>query len=104
MLTENGTRGIVELTEAGSEVDLYLEAVRGRELPWASYFVLLSAFATALVGGAWLNVPVLGSLPAHACGGFVTAAFLVSSVVFAYDSRTAMRVGSAGPPSEVSEG
>jgi hypothetical protein len=93
--------GVVELTDAGADVDLYLEAVRGRELPWASYFVLLSLFSTALVSAAWLSVPPFGELPALAGGGFVAAAFLVSSLVFAYDSRTAMRVGSAGPPPEV---
>jgi hypothetical protein len=95
--------GVVELTEDGEDLDLYLEAVRGREIPWASYFVLLSAFGTALVGAAWLGVPGLAGLPAYAPAGFVVAAFLASSVVFAYDSRTAMRFGSTGPPPGVPE-
>ena len=96
-------RGVVELTTAGSELDLYLEAVRGREIPWASYFLLLSAVATALVSAAWLDVPVFADLPAFAYAGFVSAAFLVSSMVFAYDNRTSMRLGSTGPPPGVTE-
>lgn len=102
-LVEYDSRGgVVELTTEGAELDLYLEAVRGREIPWASYFVLLSALATALVGAAWFGVPPFAGLPAYACAGFVVAGFLVSSLVFAYDSQTAMRFGSTGPPPGVS--
>jgi len=98
-LVEYDSRGgVVELTDAGSDVDLYLEAVRGREIPWASYFVLLSGFSALFVGAMALPVPPLGTLSTAAGAGFVVAVFLVSSLVFAYDSRTAMRFGSTGPP------
>ncbi|WP_380679434.1 DUF7344 domain-containing protein [Salinigranum sp. GCM10025319] len=95
--------GVVELTAEGSDLDLYLEAVRGREIPWASYFLLLSVFATGLVSAAWLDAPLISGLPDAACAGFIVAMFLVSSLVFAYDNRTAMRLGSTGAPPEVSE-
>jgi hypothetical protein len=96
-------RGIVELTDEGSDIDLYLEAVRGKEMPWASYFAILSAFAVALVSAAWLDVPPIGGFPEYTVAGVTTGAFLVSSLVFAYDSRTAMRLGSDGPPPEVTD-
>lgn len=103
-LVEYDSRGgVVELTDSAADLDLYLEAVRGREIPWASYFVLLSMFATAVVGATWLGAPPFAGLSGYVSAGVVVAAFLVSSLVFAYDSRTAMRFGSAGPPPGVSE-
>ena len=103
-LVEYDSRGgVVTLTDAGSDVDLYLEAVRGREMPWASYFLLLSVFSAAFVGAAVLPIPPLAGLPTAACAGFVVSVFLVSSLVFAYDTRTAMRFGSDGPPPGVEE-
>ena len=96
-------RGVAELTDEGRQVDLYLEAVQGREIPWASYFVLLSVFSVALVAAGGLGVPFFADLPPYTCGGVAVAAFFVSSLVFAYDNRTAMRLGSVGPPPGVSE-
>jgi hypothetical protein len=95
--------GVLELTDAGSDIDLYLEAVRGREIPWASYFVLLSVLSAAFVGAAALPIPPLAGVSTAACAGAVVAVFLVSSLVFAYDNRTAMRFGSAGPPPGVDD-
>jgi hypothetical protein len=101
MVEYDSRRGIVELTDEGSEIDLYLEAVRGREMPWASYFAILSTFAVALTSAAWLDVPPIGGFPEYTVAGVTTGAFLVSSLVFAYDSRTTMRLGSDGAPPEV---
>jgi hypothetical protein len=92
--------GRVELTEAGAEVDLYLEAVAGREVPWSSYFLGLSGAATLASLAAWQGA-VPGPIPEAACGVAVAVAFLVSSLVFVYDNRRAMRLGSDGPPPEV---
>ncbi|AUV83766.1 hypothetical protein C2R22_20690 [Salinigranum rubrum] len=72
-------------------------------MPWASYFLLLSVFSAAFVGAAVLPIPPLAGLPTAACAGFVVSVFLVSSLVFAYDTRTAMRFGSVGPPPGVEE-
>ena len=91
-------RGVVELTEAGSDLDLYLEAVSGRDIPWATYHLLLSGFAVSLMGAVYLDVPPTTLAPDATWGLFVAVAFLVSSAVFVYDNRFSMRLGSAGPP------
>lgn len=97
-------RGAVELTPAGQRLDLYLEAVQGDDIPWAEYFVLLSAFSAVLVAATWLDAVPFASLPDIAAGGFAVAAFLVSSLVFAYETHSSMRFGAGGPPPEVRQG
>jgi DNA-binding transcriptional ArsR family regulator len=91
--------GEMALTEAGAEVDVYLEAVSGGDIPWASYFLGLSAVAAVAA-----LVALAGLLPVSAAagtGGLVVAVvFLVSSTVFVYDNRSAMRLGGDGPPPE----
>jgi len=96
-------RGVIELTEAGSDLDLYLEAVSGRDIPWSTYHLLLSVFGVSLMGAVHLGVPPTTLVPEVTWGLFVAVAFLASSVVFAYDNHVSMRLGSDGPPPEVDE-
>jgi hypothetical protein len=94
-------RGELELTEAGSDLDLYLEAVSGQDIPWATYHLLLSGVAVSLMSAVYLDVHPLTLLPDVTWGLFVAVGFLASSVVFVYDNRYAMRLGGEGPPPEL---
>ncbi|MFC6941170.1 hypothetical protein ACFQE8_14540 [Salinirubellus sp. GCM10025818] len=96
-------RGTIELTRAGADLDLYLEAVAGREIPWSTYLLLLSVFGASLMGAVWLDVPPLTAIPDATWGLFVAVAFLASSAVFVYDNRYSMRLGGEGPPPEAGE-
>ncbi len=97
----DATRGEITLTDAGQEVDLYLEAVRGRGITWSTYFLALSGFAASLV----LAVSV-GVDPIDAAGsvlsGILAVSFLFSSIVFAYSTRQT-RLGTDGAPPEVTD-
>jgi DNA-binding transcriptional ArsR family regulator len=94
-------RGVVRPTGRDEAFDVYLETVAGRDIPWGVYFLLLSGALTALATGAWLGVPVLAALSGAEWGLVVSVAFLVSSCVFACESRYRMRIGTEGPPPEV---
>lgn len=97
---ENGT---VELTEYGREMDVYLETVWGKQIPWSVYFLLLSFGSTLLVFAVSLDVAPLTFLPDAAWAAFVAVTFLISSAWFAYHNRYSMRVGSDGTPPEVQD-
>jgi hypothetical protein len=100
MVEYDASRGEVGLTETGETMDLYLEAVTGQELPWAAYFTLLSVVGVLTAVAAWLGaLPMV--LPTAGWGGVIAVGFLVSSLVFAYDTRDAMQLGTSGPPPEV---
>ena len=94
-------RGTVELTEHGEDVDIYLEAVTGRQIPWATYFLLLSSLMTTVALAAWFDVAAVGVLPDSGWTLFVAITFLVSSSSFAYNNWNVMRVGTEGPPPEL---
>ena len=90
--------GVVRLTETGAEVEVYLETVRGDELPWHRYFLLLSVLALGVVAAAAVGVPLLAAAPGLALAGLIAVAFLCSSLAFLYDSRYRMRVGNGEHP------
>jgi hypothetical protein len=94
-------RGVLELTEEATDLDVYLAAVPGGEIPWGTYFLSLSALMTALVGAVLLGAYPFALVEASEWLLFVVVTFLVSSAVFAYRTRYAMRVGAEGPPPEV---
>jgi hypothetical protein len=92
--------GVVELTEAGTEVDLYLEAVSGRDLPWPSYLLGVSGAGLLVTLAAFLGA-VPASVPPAAPGVAVAVAVFVSAAVAVYDNRRRMRLGCDGPPPEL---
>ncbi len=96
--------GEIRLTDAGRELDVYLETVSGDEIPWSTYYLLLSGAGTLLVGGAWAGLPPLDRLSLGGVATLVCLAFLVSSGYFTYTSRYEMRLGTDGPPPECHEG
>ena len=92
-------RGELHLTERGADLDVYLDAVQGRTVSWAGYFIGLTGLIVALTIGVWLGVGPMGALDAIDLGAIVTAALAVSAAAFAYDAH-ASRLGSDGPPPE----
>ncbi|MFW6000274.1 MAG: DUF7344 domain-containing protein, partial [Halorubrum sp.] len=59
----NKARGVVEPTPALTDVDVYLDVVEGREIPWSEYYLGLSGVAAALVGAVWLGAWPFTLLP-----------------------------------------
>jgi hypothetical protein len=92
--------GLLELTDAGEDVDLYLEAVQGRDVPWASYLLGVSAVGLLVTLAAYFGF-IPASVPPTAPGIATGVGFFISSAVFVYDNRNRMRLGCEGPPPEL---
>jgi hypothetical protein len=88
---------VLELTADAEAFEVYLETDRDAP-PWGVYFPALTAFCTLAVATDWAG---LVALPGSAWVAFVLAVFGVSSLVFLYDTRYRMRVGSGETPPEV---
>jgi hypothetical protein len=95
-------RGTVELTQYGRDVDVYLEAVYDREIPWSTYFLMLSGVMTGVAVAAWADAPLFDHVSDASWTLFVAVTFLISSAAYAYSNRS-MRVGSEGTPPEIEE-
>lgn len=73
-------RSTVQLTEYGENLNLEI-GIDHERFGVPSYVPLLSGLSIALVTGAWLNVPVLSSVPDLVWASLIAAAFALTSVL-----------------------
>ena len=94
--------GEVELTDEADDVDVYLEIVEGRDVPWSLYYLGIGGLAGGVTLGQALGVPLLASVTDVGTGIFTVTAIAMLSLVHTYYNR-GMRLGGDGPPPEVDE-
>lgn len=87
----------VELTALADGLDIYVEPVAENKVPWSTYFVGLS-----VISGFFMSIASVGVGPLAALSGLrisivVVVAFVISSLVFAYDQRR-HRIGAGEHP------
>ena len=92
--------GTVGVTDATEDIDVYLDVVRGREIPWSAYYVGLSGLSAAILLALWVGAPPLSWFPSTVWLTFVVLIFAVSSVAHFWVTRR-QRLGAAGRPPEV---
>lgn len=90
-------RGTIDPTPALKQVELYLEIVPERDVPWSKYYLGLSAVSVVLTVATWIDAWPIGLLPDLGTAVFVTVAFGLSAAVHTYLSR-GMRLGDDEPP------
>jgi hypothetical protein len=93
-------RGVVAPEPALEDVDVYLDVVRGNELPWSEYYVGLAGVAVTALAAAWVGLWPLAAFEGLWVAAATAAAFGVSAVVHAWTER-ANRVGATEAPPEV---
>jgi DNA-binding transcriptional ArsR family regulator len=92
-------RGVVVLTEAIDQFDIYFDLVAADEIPWSQFYLAVGSVATALVTIAALGVQPFASLGGF---GYALAVALVFTAAASYHTlRDRNRiVGSADAPPE----
>ena len=90
-------RGTVEPTPTLEDVEIYMDVVRGREIPWSDYYLGLTGVAGLVVAASTLNVGPFAALPSSAWGVFLIVTFGVSAIAHRYYARR-NRLGIAGDP------
>lgn len=91
--------GTIQPTPALEDVGIYMEIVRGREIPWSDYYLGLTALSGIVLAGAAFSIYPFELLPSSVWSGFVVVAFGISALVHRYYSRT-NRLDIDGEPSE----
>ncbi|SIS01773.1 hypothetical protein SAMN05421752_107181 [Natronorubrum thiooxidans] len=90
-------RGIVALTDAASELEVYLDVVPHDDIPWSKYYVGLGVLCTGFIAGMWAGLLPFSLIPPLIGTSLVTALFTLSAVAHVYhDNR--MRLGMSGEP------
>jgi len=96
----NKDRGVVEPTPALQNVDLYMDVVEGKEIPWSTYYLGLSGVAAALTGAVWLGAWPFTVLPDMAWTVAIVVAFAFSAITHKYYTAE-MKVGEPDEPPEL---
>jgi len=96
-------RGMVSISDAFADLDVYLEVVPGGTIPWSLYYVGLSVVDGLLLLVAWLDLWPFGAVPDLTWGGVVLVSFAASAFVQTYQTRR-MRFGDEVPPPELQGG
>lgn len=91
---------VVRPTEAFADLDIYMEVLRGREIPWSMYYVGLAGTAVTLTVAVLFDVPGFTVLTPLSVSVFVVVAFGLSSLVH-YLVGERMRLGNAEVPPEL---
>ncbi|MFC7069040.1 DUF7344 domain-containing protein [Halobaculum lipolyticum] len=91
-------RGTVDATPALEDVEIYLDVVRGDEIPWSEYYLGLSAVSAALLAAVWVDAYPFTMVPDLGWFAFVVVAFAVSAAVNRYFSTGMKLGGDSSPP------
>ncbi len=100
------SKGVVEIDEEKSlvkptplleEIDVYVEIIRGREIPWAYYYLGLSVLIGAIVLAYAVDVPWFESLSPYSIFAFISVSFAVSAIIHQIVGRR-MRLGGLEEP------
>jgi len=72
---------VIRPTAKLEKIDIYVEAISSKEIPWSQYYTGLSGVAVALLFAVAVEAPILGALDPLEVGIFTVTAFGMSSVV-----------------------
>ncbi|MFC5134025.1 MULTISPECIES: DUF7344 domain-containing protein [Haloferacaceae] len=90
----------VRPTPALENLDIYIEALGSKEIPWSLYYVGLASVAVSLLLAVATNTPGFGVFTPLDVGVFIATTFGVSAVVHHVVGRRA-RLGNTEKPPEV---
>jgi DNA-binding transcriptional ArsR family regulator len=94
--------GVVELDEEGADLNVYLDVVTGKDVPWSQYYLGLAAVGAAVIAATAAGVWPMALLPDIAWAAFIVTTVFVSAMVHVYqDARN--RLGASERPPELDE-
>ena len=93
---------VVEPTPALEDLDVYIEVLRGKEIPWSLYYFGLAVLAGLVQLAVAVDVPAFAALDGTAVAVFVVTAFAVSAGLHYYYGERA-RLGNLEEPPELRE-
>ncbi|AEH38165.1 DUF7344 domain-containing protein [Halopiger xanaduensis] len=93
----NQDRGTVSPTPALEDVEIYMDIVRGREIPWSDYYLGLTGLSGLLLAAVSLSLGPFAAISHASWGVFVVVAFGISALAHRYYARR-NRLGIAEEP------
>ncbi|EMA65838.1 DUF7344 domain-containing protein [Halorubrum kocurii] len=103
VVTIDEEANVVEPTTELESLDIYVEVLRSREIPWSLYYVGLAGVAVSLLLAVATGTPGFTGFEALDVGMFTATAFGISSVAHHVIGRRA-RLGNTEKPPELRKG
>ncbi|WP_128476302.1 DUF7344 domain-containing protein [Halorussus pelagicus] len=93
----NQNRGIVELSDAAGQLDVYLDLETRPDIPWCNWYLGLAVGGLGLLTGAWLGLPPFSLVGDVLLATGVVAVYGAVAVAHTYYSRHAGGAGETPP-------
>ena len=100
VVTVDEETNVVAPTAELENLDIYVEALRSREIPWSLYYVGLAGVAAALLLAVATGTPGFAALEPVAVGVFTATTFGISAIVHHVIGRRT-RLGNTEKPPEL---
>ena len=100
VVTVDEEENVVEPTPELAALDIYVEVLRSKEIPWSLYYVGLAGLAASLLLAVITGTPGFAGLEAIDVGVFTATVFGISSVVHHVIGRRT-RLGNTEKPPEL---
>ena len=100
VVTVHEEENLVEPTPELEELDIYVEVLRSKEIPWSLYYVGLAGLAASLLLAVGTGTPGFAGLEALDVGVFTATAFGISAAAHHVIGRRA-RLGNTEKPPEL---
>jgi len=95
-------RRTVELTDHAAQLDIYLEVVPGKDIPWSEYYLAIGGIGLAGITVMWLDIGPFAIFPDITAGIFLGIALMISAVVHYYNQHNDL-IGETEKPPELRE-
>ena len=100
VVTVHEEENLVEPTAELEELDIYVEVLRSREIPWSLYYLGLAGLAVSLLLAVAAGVPGFAGLEPFHAGAFIATALGLSAAAHHVVGRRA-RLGDTEKPPEI---
>ena len=97
----NQNRGIVELSGAAEQLDVYLDLDAQPDVPWCNWYLGLAVAGLGLVSAAWLGLPPFSLVADVLLATIIVVAYAGVAIAHTYFTRHAP--GSGETPPEIQE-
>ncbi|WP_254425863.1 hypothetical protein [Haloprofundus sp. MHR1] len=97
VLTFDKRSGSVSPSPSLDEFEVYMDVVRGNDIPWSEYYLGLAGVSVVVLSAAWVDVYPLSAVSDLSWFAFVVAAFSASALTHVYFTRR-MKLGTRETP------
>ncbi|WP_418286005.1 DUF7344 domain-containing protein [Halorubrum sp. DTA46] len=94
------TENMIRPTDELRNLEIYVEVLRSREIPWSTYYLGLVGVCAALLFAVMTDIPGFAALSSLSVGLFAATAFSVSAIAHHFIGRRT-RLGHTEKPTEL---